>query len=313
LGILMLYRDVKKTTSQNINIHHSTYFSVLDLNGGGANIYSGMKIQSPYPNRPLASNADGFHAAGSLVGPTITDCVIQNINDDFFNVHNTLQLVAQRLDESSLIAIEPHIFDGSSNTIYGTFEVMSRLQPGDTLSVYPINSVAPANVLFTGTIQEIAQIDFPNTTAIIKATYTEDNSINHGCPLDACSAGMKSWVSAKVYQIKFKEMVPTTVDLGTVITANVYCSPNAQIKNNVFNSTSCNLGRMKSINGVIENNHLGYSCTENLEVGPLVTYIEGPLGITGVSITGNTIVASGSNPFRVYDSVAQIAGNTITP
>jgi hypothetical protein len=299
-------------TSQNIHIHHSTYFGVEDLNGGGNNVYSGVQMVSPYPNRPLASNADGFHSSGSTIGPTITDCVIKNINDDFFNVHNTLQLVALLLDSRTLLAIEPHLFSGASNTIYGTFEVMSRLKAGNLLSIYGINTVAPANVIFNGTITQI-QVNTSDNSKLIQQTYDIANKMAHGCPLDACSPGLKSWYSAKVYHIQFAENIPSTVDQGMIISSDVFTSKGAQIRNNVFNMTTANLGRMKSIDGVIESNYLGYSCGMDLEVGPLVNYIEGPLGINGVSITKNTIQGSGSSPFRVYDSLAQITGNTILP
>ena len=44
------------------------------------------------PQRPLASNADGFHSSGMRQGPTLRRVRMLNLLDDYFNVHNTFQV-----------------------------------------------------------------------------------------------------------------------------------------------------------------------------------------------------------------------------
>jgi len=52
-------------TSEDINIQAAGYFSVVEANGEGGNIYRRIRVVSPYPERPLPSNADGFHSANT--------------------------------------------------------------------------------------------------------------------------------------------------------------------------------------------------------------------------------------------------------
>jgi len=297
--------------SQDINIQAAGYFSVVEANGEGGNTYRRIRVVSPYNDRPLPSNADGFHSANAKKGPLIENCEIQNMNDDFFNVHNTLQLVAQRVSDTTLLLIDPHLFGGPANSIYGTFETLSHTLPGDRFSFYNLNALSSSDLLATATVQSIALAD---NSSLISQTYSAANSVAQGCPLNACSGGMHPWSSATLYSVSFTTPLPSSIKQTTLVSSDTYSGMGSIIRNNNFNGTSCSLGRTKSPNGgMITNNTLSFACAQNLEVGPLQYWIEGPLGITGTSVTSNTLVSSGSSPIHTYASQVTIQDNKVVP
>jgi len=305
--------NCSSVTTQDVTIRAAGYFGIVDLNGEGGNTYRRVQIVSPYNDRPLAANADGIHSSNCKKGPLIEECKIANINDDFFNVHNTLQLVANRESDTSLLLVDPHLFAGPGDSIYGTFETLSHVSPGHSFSFYALNALKSTNALARGIVKSIKVVDDTSLQYLIKQTYDKANAVANSCPLDACGSGLMSWSSARLYNVTFSSALPATIVQATFASSDTWANSGAIIRNNTFTATSCNLGRMKSIAGTIRDNNFSFACSQNLEVGPLQRYIEGPLGITGVSIVHNTIVASGSSPIHTFESDVLIANNTIVP
>ena len=74
---------------------------------------------------------DGLHESDVRSGMQFLDSSIHATADDFFNFHNTLQLVCKcdAFSRSCLI-INPHIDAVPLNTIYGSARVLANVRSG---------------------------------------------------------------------------------------------------------------------------------------------------------------------------------------
>ena len=74
---------------------------------------------------------DGLHESDVRSGMQFLDSSIHATADDFFNFHNTLQLVykCDAFSRSCLI-INPHIDAVPLNTIYGSARVLANVRSG---------------------------------------------------------------------------------------------------------------------------------------------------------------------------------------
>ena len=81
------------------------------------NHYNNVFLVPRGPTTPLASNADGFHSSGMRHGPTLSNVSMLNLLDDYFNVHNTFQIVAKRAGPRSVLVGDYQYLAGD-NTLY---------------------------------------------------------------------------------------------------------------------------------------------------------------------------------------------------
>ena len=98
--------------------------------------------------------------------------------------------------------------------------------------------------------------------------------------------------------MRVNESVSTEVLSRALITMDTISSPGAQLINNTFTTTHCNLGRFKSSGGAMINNTFQTARIPNLEVTPLPQFFEGPIGIHNIAIQGNTITGAGKDPIH---------------
>ena len=104
-------------TLRDVTLFAAGNMAITEFQGGGGNVYENVSLVPRGPSTPLASNADGFHSSGLRRGPTLHKVRMHNLLDDYFNVHNTFQLVAKRASPRSLLVGDFQYLAGD-NTLY---------------------------------------------------------------------------------------------------------------------------------------------------------------------------------------------------
>lgn len=102
---------------QGVSIYSAGNMAITEFQGGGGNHYNNVFLVPRGPTTPLASNADGFHSSGMRHGPTLSNVSMLNLLDDYFNVHNTFQIVAKRAGPRSVLVGDYQYLAGD-NTLY---------------------------------------------------------------------------------------------------------------------------------------------------------------------------------------------------
>jgi hypothetical protein len=92
-GTYLVY-NCTRATFDSIDTYGSADMVWVEVLGGGSNTYRNVNVlrrtDPPYTPRLLASNLDIFHSMSVEKGPTIEDCEVSFVADDFINVHNRL-------------------------------------------------------------------------------------------------------------------------------------------------------------------------------------------------------------------------------
>eukprot|EP00039_Didymoeca_costata_P032708 m.38969 g.38969 ORF g.38969 m.38969 type:complete len:571 (+) comp9499_c0_seq2:362-2074(+) len=285
----------------DIVIHSSPNKALTEFDGLGGHVYERVKvIRNPQGEGLLAANSDAFHSAGCKNGPTIRYCEFSNCGDDFFNVHNTMQIVAKDVvvDENDveLYIAEPLLHESSAklygkNTAYGTAVQFEHVRQGDNLTFY-----RPHDLLLVATASVVSatpsSIVMPsNASQEISAALTK-----LGLPV-AESFGVVTWrLIVSLTQVIPELLQAGTLPMGYVVNMEGWGAKNTLITESHFHHGYCTAGRMKSTDGVIDGNVFNSSIIHNLQLAPLPQWLEGPMRASNMRFTNNIIMNSGANP-----------------
>jgi hypothetical protein len=229
------------TVLENVTLYSSPFVTIATnvTSGDHGPIFRGVKIvRRPGTDRLLASNADGINIANSIEGPIIEDCVIENIGDDFINIHGWLSRVIWQNNPT---------------------EVM----------VSPLNA--------RGAINEPIEIEFLDRKTLqslgrrIVTGHTIDWTIEEDkCLADlshrfhsGAAAGLAYGKKTRLTQLTLDKPIELTGD--TIISCEIYSGQNATIRGNVMVGSLARGIRMQAPGSVIENNTIMYT------MGPAIT------------------------------------------
>jgi hypothetical protein len=160
----------------NSSIYGGSSMGVVESMGGGGNTYSRLRV-SRRPDRKsgkfrlLGVNADGFHSSSNAKGPTLKDSEIAFTGDDLGNICCGMSLVLAAAGSSSRDAMgssssrdamgssssrdamgssssRDAMGDASQSAAFAFYFVdtgsnLKLARPGDTVSFYHLNSLAP--------------------------------------------------------------------------------------------------------------------------------------------------------------------------
>lgn len=85
-----------QVTTHDLSVFAASNKAITEFDGEGGHIYERVKlIRKPGSDRLLAANSDAFHSSGCRAGPRLSECELSYSGDDYFNVHNTLQVVLE--------------------------------------------------------------------------------------------------------------------------------------------------------------------------------------------------------------------------
>ena len=139
--------------TRHLDIYAASNKAITEFDGGGGHSYDSVRlIRKPGSDRLLAANSDAFHSSGCRRGPHLANCELSWSGDDFFNVHNTLQILLEAAPaagdphSSHALVVEPllaHMWELNPplNSYYGTAVQFEHVKAGSSLSFYvPENS-----------------------------------------------------------------------------------------------------------------------------------------------------------------------------
>ena len=100
------------------------------------------------------------------------------------------------------------------------------------------------------------------------------------------------------HHLKLVPWVSTGVGRTAMVQIDSISNAGTMLRNNIFTNTSCNLGRYKSSNSIIDGNTFINAVIPNLELTWLPQFFEGPVHLENVSVTNNRIKGEGAVPIH---------------
>lgn len=102
--------DVSDSLFENLTIHSSSHMGILELQGGGGNIYRNVRItpgpppQGALRERLFSVNADAFHSGAMERGPLLENCLFEMMGDDGINIKGSFVFVVDTVDSGLILA-----------------------------------------------------------------------------------------------------------------------------------------------------------------------------------------------------------------
>ena len=311
VGVTLSLSRTAAVTVTDVTIHAAGYMAITEFLGGGGNVYERVRLVPRNASRPLASNADGFHSSGMRAGPTLRGVEIRNLLDDYFNVHNTFQLVVAVESPTRVLLGDFQLFPGG-NTLYGTQRTLDAAAAGDALSFFPINTFTyPAAA--TQRIADVALVAGADAAAALARAYAAAAAAAAATPCSACHRGLNAFASAQLYNVTLTGPLPP-LPSPALVNLDALSNAGARIEGCAFSGSASNTGRFKSSGGVIAGSSWRLTQSQNLEIAPLQNWLEGMLGIHNISIRDNVFYGTRESPVKVFGAtnVSQ-ANNTFIP
>ena len=266
--------------------------------------------RTTHPVRFAVAARDAFHCADLRVGPTLVDSVVGYSGDDFFNVHNTLLLVLScEAATKSCLLVNPHVARAGAlrNTVYGTTSALSGARHGDYMSFFawPAQDMVPLRVAGgpRAPLRVVGMREVRDNVTLAAAALLPEllGGATQGLGKDwrnYTNATVK-WTADEVWRVVFNSMVPPAAAVrGTIVSMDTIAGDGAMVVGNTFVNTSCNLGRFKSSRSVLANNTFHNATMRNLELTFLPQFLEGPVDIHDVEVSGNVFTGEGPSPLH---------------
>ena len=107
---------------ENVILHASPFVCFVEHGGKGGIVYRQCGIvKRPGTDRLISGNADGFNSSKALKGPTLDGCKIENIGDDFVNIHGVYYRIFKQLSPRRLI-VQPFEKNGVAKPVVAFIE-----------------------------------------------------------------------------------------------------------------------------------------------------------------------------------------------
>lgn len=263
--------------TQDVAVFSSCNMAFYELGGLGGNVYNRVNVTTK-PPRLLASNFDGLHSEGTLVGPIITASQFEHIGDDFFNVQNAIDIVLGWADRATII-----VADASFGS---TFPVAPRSLFRFFLPVvgnsWKADEVFNASVCSTQLLSGAAEALWRPRVSNISAVFLD----RYGWSLDSFVSQ-----SFSLYALTLcpdTATPPSSVDYTSL--AQVNSSFGAVLRGNVFSDGLGRVGPLNSPFSICEGNIFNGTMYGGILVSAEITWLSGNLGIQSVIIHNNTFV-----------------------
>jgi hypothetical protein len=238
---------------ENITLYSAPFIGFVENVGGGGHIYKKCRIvKRPGTDRLLGGNADGFNSSNVLRGPHIEDCEIENIGDDFINVHGVYFRVFEQKSPTELV-VQPFGTNGVDKPVLSFLENKTW------------NSRGSRSVLSRKAF-----------------TYTVPES-NKGALERKWAAGSNYKAGQKIRAYEITLDRPLDLTAATIFSTNTATSNHAVIRNCRFSGSLARGIRFQSEHAIIEGNMVK-TC-----LGPGLTTTGQP-GFWGESVTSKNLV-----------------------
>ena len=319
-GITFHMFNSTRVHAEDITIHHAPYFAVTAFNGGGGHYFRRLNFAPVDPTGPciapvpsvippelchMVSKRDAIHFSDLRAGCTIEESRVGYSGDDFFNVHTTLMLVLScNADANSCLMVNPHLPGVPRNTVYGSNSVMETVVPGDEMSFFSWPDASFMTTRFGDKgapplrVKKATRVTDP---ALLEQAATLPPQLGT-CDTNPvfCTNQSVIFDASDLWRVEFSASTKLPAGVGRTALVQIDSISNAGtvLRNNLFTNTSCNLGRYKSSDSVIEGNTFVNGRIPNLELTWLPQFFEGPVRLKNVSVADNIIRGEGAVPIH---------------
>ncbi len=246
---------------QDVTIYASPHMAIIDHLGAGGNVYQNCRvIRRPETRRLLACNADVFHAAGSVRGPTVERCEFSFAADDLINIHGLLSLVQEQPQPDQIDLIT---------------QIVPTIAAGAEIRFYAQDSFA---LKATARVVKAESITLPERIEAADGFVTRK----------------------KIAFLKPARVVRVTLDRAVEVAPSDYASADDRIargtviRDNFFHDCYTRGVLLKSRDGRIENNRFDNIGIASIGVALDAHFMEAPLP-SDIVISGNRITRNGYN------------------
>jgi hypothetical protein len=238
---------------ENITLYSAPFVGFVENVGKGGHAYRRCRIvKRPGTDRLMGGNADGFNCSNVLRGPHIEDCEIENIGDDFINIHGVYFRVFEQKSPTELI-VQPFGTNGVDKPVLSFLENKTW------------NSRGSRSVLSRKAF-----------------TYTVPES-NKGALERKWAAGSNYKAGQKIRAYEITLDRPLDLTAATIFSANTATSNHAVIKNCRFSGSLARGIRLQSEHTQIEGNTIQRCLGPGLTTG-------GQPGFWGEAVTSKNLV-----------------------
>ncbi|MFG0249374.1 MAG: right-handed parallel beta-helix repeat-containing protein [Phycisphaeraceae bacterium JB051] len=279
MGRAFRIENCENNTLENVTCFASPFVTYAQNYGRGTATFRNVNIlRRPNTNRLIGANADGINVANMQYGPTIENCRLEFLGDDFVNIHSVYNRIVWQ----------------NSPT-----EVVSSL----------INGYAAKDAM-AGKEVELMFFD-RKTMKLLGTRKIVDVKTNNSYPVDQdkCLFDLKDWFRSGIAS-QFREGAKTartsiiTLDKPIEITGDVvttipdFISAGAVVRNCHFVGSLARGIRLQAPKTVIQNNHIENTMGYGISMSGQPSYWgEGPYVHTSIA-KGNTLIGCGIGPAR---------------
>ena len=210
---------------EDITLYAAGFVGFVGNVGAGPITYRRCKIlRRPGTNRLIGGNADGFNVSNMRRGPILEDCEIQNIGDDFVNIHGSYY----------------RVFDVESPT-----QLVVQASPGAGDEPVTLRFISPAaDHTFLGEAKVVTR---ERITYVVPADFAGE----------AWHANLNFKPGDKVQAERLVLDQPITVgEVGAIFDSSAAVCANAVVRNCRFTGSLARGIRLQSIGALIEGNTL---------------------------------------------------------
>jgi hypothetical protein len=257
----------------------------VEVLGGGGNTYRNVNVvrrtNPPYTPRLLAANLDIFHSMSVENGPTIEDCEVSFVADDFLNVHNRL-LPLQSFDLQAGVAriLDVGLTPGPINRegFQGITHVMPFVRKGDKLKLYHLGDGLARDLIGTLVVASTSRVHGPVLPP-------------PPAPLSrrAVAEGLEAWAVAFDAAASSLPLGPVA-NYTAVVQMDRFSGSGAVVQRNFFHDTYNNAGRLAASDLVYRHNRVeraGDAIHVSYDISGF-NFLEGSLGMRNISLLNNT-------------------------
>ena len=271
----------------------------------------------------MGANADAFHSVDVATGPLLEGCEVSGNCDDFINVHSTIH-VLYGVDVSgcrvgqpcSAMLIDPRLgalgntpLAGRVDMWYGTSSPVANLRRGDVLQCHLPNT-KPRYARgkdgwrrWGGSLR----LDRPATEERNESLLAQAAAVQASINSASANPPLMGWKSLKLWQVSLltDTALPRLPAGGAVLCDVVrFGGRGAVVRGNFFHDLGTNGGlRWKSSGSQILDNTVLRAgnasrpptsrISTGVEISALQDWMEGPMQIDGVRVSGNRWVDCG--------------------
>ena len=273
-------RNSTRVSTRDLFISAACNMALLELGGGGAHSHERLVV-APAPGAFLATNFDGLHSEGALVGPTLLDSRLSHVGDDFVNVQNAIDVVLGWRGADGALVVADDSFGSTFPVARGTSFRFFAPVAGDIWRVVPLwSATVCSSALLEGADAAPWRPLADNASAAFQARY--------GWTFTQYMAQSFSLYALALCPDAARPPPPPALAYTALAQVNSSCC--AVIRNNVFEDGLGRLAPFDSPGGVFEGNVANGTQFGGLLVSAELGWLSGNIASDGIRITNNTFV-----------------------